>query len=187
MDLSRCLFHARSPAHAGQDQLVPLSDLRSSDPAAYRRALAKYDDTPARRRLPETWIPLLEARWTEVVFLSPVAPHAIWSAWRDIAGVELPAQEFWAIPARTVHRAAVLDRHLTASGDPIDPAEVTAFDPGTHRAAMHAPARNRDWVAQLAAQGKRGAWFHGTPHVLTAAPVPLASAAVIDWREPPTD
>lgn len=92
MDPQRCVVHARTAANAAADSVLPLSELAASDPAAYERALAKYDDTPERRRLRDTWIPLLEARWTEAVFLTPIHPHAIWRAWRDITGTELPSQ-----------------------------------------------------------------------------------------------
>ena len=64
------------------DALVPASDLAALDPAGYARAMAKYDDTPERQRLRATEIPGLARTWTEVVFLSPVHPHAIWRAWR---------------------------------------------------------------------------------------------------------
>lgn len=148
------------------------------------RAIAKYDDTPEHRRLRDTWIPVLEARWTEAVFFSPIRPHAIWRAWRDIAGVELPSQEFWVIPVEAVGPAVVFDRHLSRTGDPIDAEEVERLDPRTYRSAAETTVRNEEWIAQLSATGKRGAWFNGTPHVLTRDPVPLASAAVIDWLEP---
>ena len=145
VDLSRCVFHARTPGNAGAERLEPLSALRTTSPEAYARAIAKYDDTPERRRLPSTRIPLLDVRWIEAVFLSPVRPHAIWTAWREIGGVDLPAQKFWAIPSTTPGSAA--------------------------------------WIRELAGSGRRGAWFHRTPHVLTASPVPLGPAAVVDWRE----
>lgn len=184
MDLERCVFHLQTGRNAMRDALSPLSALEHSDPQTFARSLAKYDDTPERRRLRETWIPVLEARWTEAVFLSPVRPHAIWSAWRDIAGVELPSQEFWAIPIGAAGPAVVLDRHSSTTGDPIRSDEVDRLDPEAYRSMEETTARNRQWIAQLSAAGKRGAWFHGIPHVLTRGPVPLASAAVVDWRDP---
>src|SRR5690625_6306709 len=93
MDLERCVFHARSSRNASADELTSLSALAFSNPDAYADALSKYDDTPERRRLRDTWIPLIEAAWTDVVFLSPIRPHAIWRAWRSVAGVELPRSE----------------------------------------------------------------------------------------------
>lgn len=183
MDLERCVFHARTDQNAGVDELRPLSGLEHTDPRAFARALAKYDDTPERRRLRETWIPILEVRWTEAVFLSPVRPHAIWRAWRDIAGVDLPSQEFWAVPVDEIGSAVVLDRQRSTTGDPIETEEVEHLDPGTYRSMSETTRRNREWIAQLSSEGKRGAWFNGIPHVLTRGPVTLAFAAVIDWSE----
>ncbi|MGP9681975.1 hypothetical protein [Brachybacterium sp. AOP3-A1-3] len=180
----RCVFHARTAANAAADSVLPLSDLATSDPAAYERALAKYDDTPERRRLRDTWIPLLEARWTEAVFLTPIHPHAIWRAWRDIAGTELPSQEFWAIAIDDVHRPVLFERRLSTTGEPIDPREVEAVDPQSFTTAHETTPRSADWIAHLAETGRRGAWFHGTPHVLTRRPVPVGSAQLIDWQHP---
>ncbi|WP_114855931.1 hypothetical protein [Brachybacterium sp. YJGR34] len=183
-DHRRCVFHLRSAAHAGLEELHPLSALQHADPEAYATAIAKYDDTPQRRRLPETWIPVIDARWTEVIFLTPIHPHAIWSAWRDIAAVELPAQEFWAIGVEEIGPAVVLDRRLTRSGEPIDPREVSTLRTDEYCAEKETTARNAEWIAQLAREHRRGAWFHGTPHVLTRGPVALGSAEVVDWRDP---
>lgn len=183
MDLERCVFHARTSENSGADALRPLSTLEHTDPHAYARALAKYDDTPERRRLRETRVPVLEVRWTEVVFLSPIRPQAIWQAWQDVAGIELPPQEFWAVPVDEIGSAVVLDRYLSTTGDPIEDEEVELLDSGSYRSAAGTTARSREWIARLSASGKRGAWFHGTPHVLTRGPVPLASATVIDWSE----
>lgn len=182
MDLERCVFHQRTGGNADAEALHPLSALEKLDPDAYARAFAKYDDTLERRRLRETWIPGIEAGWTEVVFQTPLRPHVIWQAWKDIAGVELPSQEFWAIPIEAIGDAVTLDRQLTSTGDPIDPREVASIDVAAYRSQTETTSRNRQWIAELAAVGKRGAWFNGTPHVLTRGPVPLRTAEVIDWR-----
>lgn len=184
MDLQHCVFHARTSSNAAADELVPVSALRHTDPEAFFSAIAKYDDSPERQRLRDTWIPTLEARWTDVVFLSPIHPHAIWRAWRDVAGIDLPSQEFWAIPVEDVGRAVIFDRHLSSSGDPIDPREIAELDPGDYRAAQETTPKSIEWIKHLAGENKRGAWFHGTPHILTRGPVSLESAAVIDWQQP---
>ena len=184
MTPERCVFHARTRHNAEAHELHPLSAFERTNPRAFAAAIAKYDDTPERRRLRETWIPVLEAMWTGVVVLSPVQPHAIWEAWRTIAGVELPGQEFWAIPVEDLGPAVVFDRHLSGTGEPIDPQEIDALDVAAYRSLDETTPRNARWIAELARANKRGAWFNGTPHVLTKEPVPLHSAEVIDWRAP---
>jgi hypothetical protein len=69
----RYLFHT----HTNDTQLVALSALARTNPAAFSTALRKYDDAPERRRLPRPWVPLLNCRWADVVFLSPVHPIRI--------------------------------------------------------------------------------------------------------------
>ena len=167
------------------DALVPASDLAALDPAGYAQAIAKYDDTPERQRLRATEIPGLARTWTEVVFLSPVHPHAIWRAWREIRGKELPRAEFWAIPVDDLPAGTVvLDRTVTSTGDPIDASEVAPFHPASFVTATEAPAANRAWLEEMVRRGVSGAWFHGIPHVLAPAAVPLGNARVIGWEEP---
>jgi len=178
------VFHAQVLLAAGTRELMPAADLAAADPAAYAAALAKYDDTPERRRLRETRIPVVDRLWTEVVFLSPVHPHAIWRAWRDITGRERLSMPFWAIPISALPDGCVLlDRSITRTGDPIDPEEVRPLEPGSFRTAMETTPRNREWLASLAASGRSGAWFHGIPHVLAPGRVPLGDAGVIDWAD----
>lgn len=179
----RVVFHQR--VELVGDVLVPASDLADIDPAGYARAMSKYDDTPERQRLKVTEIPGLARTWTEVVFLSPVHPHAIWRAWREIRGRELPRAEFWAIPADDLpHGTLVLDRTVSAVGDPLDPAEVAPFDPASFTTATEVPAANRAWLEEMVRRGVSGAWFHGIPHVLAPGAVPVRGARLIGWEEP---
>ncbi|WP_292863813.1 hypothetical protein [Microbacterium sp.] len=148
--------------------------------------MRKYDDTPERRRLATTRIPLIDRAWTEVVFLSPVHPRAIWQTWLDVSGSPLPRAEFWEIPVELLpDDAVILDRTVSAVGDPIDLAELVRFDAERFRTALQTTAANRAWLAKLAAGGLRGAYFHGIPHVLTAGPVPLKGARLISWDAAP--
>lgn len=180
------VFHACVPLAPGTSSLLPVSALAAVDGDAHRAALEKYDDTPERRRLRDTVIPGMGRQWTEVVFLSPVHPHAIWQAWAEIRGRRRPPMEFWAIPAADLPEGSVvLDRTLTATGDPIDPREVTPFDRASHRAALTTTPQNRAWLEQCARRGVSGAWFHGIPHVLAPDPVPLEHARIVSWEVAP--
>ncbi|WP_228375903.1 hypothetical protein [Microbacterium enclense] len=186
MDATNCVFHARVALAPGTDSLMPASALADVDAAASRAALAKYDDTPERRRLRDTVVPGLGRSWTEVVFLSPVHPHAVWRAWREITGRERAPMDFWAIPADDLPvGTVVLDRTSTRTGEPIDPREVTPFVPSGHRAALSTTAANRSWLEDCARRKVSGAWFHGIPHVLAPGAVPLRRARVISWSDPP--
>lgn len=186
MDATDCVFHARVGLAEGTSALLPMSDLARIAPQASRAALAKYDDTAERRRLRDTVIPGLDRTWTEVVFLSPVHPHAIWQAWLEIRGRERPPLEFWAIPAADLpDGSVVLHRTLTATGDPIDPREVLPFDRASHRAALTTTPQNRAWLEECARRGVSGAWFHGIPHVLAPGSVPLDRARVVSWEVAP--
>lgn len=184
--MPQTLFHVRTPLVDGTAALLPLSDLATVDPVAHAVAIAKYDDTPERRRLRDTRIPLVDRLWTEVVFLSPVHPHAIWRAWREITGRERATWEFWAIKANVLPSGSVwLDRTLTQTGESIDPREVSPFDRARYQTMTATTSANRAWLEQLAASGHSGAWFQGIPHVLAPTAVPLAAAEVVDWRDAP--
>lgn len=179
------VFHTRVELAPGTDRLIALSALAELDPVAHESALARYDDTAERRRLRDTVIPILDRKWTEVVFLSPVHPHAIWTAWRELAGRELPPMEFWAIPVESLPTDTVIfDRTLSAVGERIRPEEVATLDPASFRTALETTPGNREWLANLAASGKTGAWFNRTPHVLSGSAVSLADAEVMNWAAP---
>lgn len=184
----RDVFHVRTPLAPGTDSLLPLSALKTLDPDAYAGAMAKYDDTPDRRRLRDTVVPVIERAWTEVVFLSPVHPHATWRTWRELSGRSLPRVEFWAIPAADLPAdTVVFDRQRSLTGDPIDPRDVASFDPDSYEAALEVPPANREWLENLVAAGHSGAWFNLIPHVLTAGPVPLTNARVLSWDDEPVN
>lgn len=182
----QAVFHMRTPLAAGTDELLPVDALREIDPEAYARAIAKYDDTPERRRLRDTAIPGTGRSWTQVVFLSPIHPHAIWDTWRSITGKELPPMEFWQIPVRSLPEGCVVfDRQVSVTGEAIDPSEVVALDVEQFTTAVETTPENRDWLEDLAARGHRGALFNKTPHVLSPEPVRLERAQVIDWEQTP--
>nr|WP_274637520.1 hypothetical protein [Microbacterium bovistercoris] len=180
----RHVFHTRVDLAADTTALVPLSDLATIDTAAYEAAIAKYEGSPERRRLRDTVIPLLHLGWTEVVFLSPIHPHASWQAWQEITGEALPRVEFWAIPIDDLPDDAVIfDRTTSVVGEAIDPTEVVPLNRASFLTSMGVPDRNRQWLRELAGSGRRGAWFNRLPHVLTAGPVTLDHAQVISWVE----
>lgn len=182
---AQVVFHAVTKLVDGTDRLIPLSDLAAIDPPTHAHAMSKYDDTPERRRLAQTRIPLIDRGWTDVVFLSPIHPHAFWSAWRDVSGDELPPVEFWQIPLHAVPTdAVVFDRSTSTVGDPIHEHEVTLLDRSAYRASTRTTDANREWLRGLAQRGKRGAWFNLTPHVLTAGPISLEDATVVSWERP---
>lgn len=179
----RCVFHARTSQNAQARELIPLSALRERDPGAYARAIAKYDGTPERRSLPGTRIPHMDVTWIDVVFLTPIRPHAIWQAWLEETGTALATQEFWAIPIHDVPDPYLFDRSLSSTGDPIDEREVSRVLAEQYTSSPITTAGNRAWLHDLAGSGRRGAWFHRTPHVLSRGPVPLTRAHIVSWDD----
>jgi hypothetical protein len=184
----REVFHAQVKLLPGTRDLLPLDDLAELDPATYEAGLAKYRGSPERERLRETVVPLLNRRWTQVVFLSPVHPHAIWRTWFELTGQRLPSVEFWSIPVdRLPQPSVVFDRTISTVGDPIESSEIVPLDVPTFRTSLDTTAANRAWLESLSATGRQGAWFHGVPHVLVGARVPLTGARVVSWHEDPPD
>ncbi|WRS31054.1 hypothetical protein U6G28_05060 [Actinomycetaceae bacterium MB13-C1-2] len=178
------VFHMCVPLAEGTDRLFPLEDLATLAPNVYEAAAAKYKDYSKRKALRDTAMPGLDKKWSQVVFLTPVDPRAIWRRWLDRTGEKLPPVKFWAIDPKGIdERSVLLERTVSCKGAPIDPREVTRFNRESFETVVKLPAASEEWLDALANSGRKGAWFNGQPHVLVPAPVSLEGAEVIDWSE----
>lgn len=178
------LFHICVPLAEGTDRLYPLADLAAIAPDAYRDAAAKYEGSPERVALRDTVVPGLGKKWSEVVFLTPVDPRAIWKGWLDRTGQRLPSVKFWSIDPRSIdERSVVFSRTVSSVGEPIDPSEVAPFNRELFETMVELPAASEEWLDELVNSGRKGAWFNRQPHVLVPTPVSLEGAEVIDWSK----
>lgn len=169
------LYHALSAEMQGS-ALVPLRELRQVDPAAYTRAMAKYDDHPDRKRIPVRPISLLDCQWQDVVQCCPIHPHLLWRAWRDV-GVERESKRFVEIPRSLVAHLEAVTFDRDGGGEEV----YTPVDWSTFRNVTEVSEATRAWYAKLAAMSRKGADFIGVPHVMIRGSIDIANLPVIDW------
>jgi len=178
------LYHAVPDEIVG-GQLHPLARLREIAPLSYEAAVAKYRDDPRRALIPRRHIAKINCIGEDVINLSPIDPRAVHRAWRDL-GVDLAPAEWFAIPAERLDRPPAVmtrpDRMTGPVGEDLGDDAVSWFDPDSYRELTQLPERTRRWCAELAASGRRGAWFVGVPHVLVKGSVPIAGLERFDWR-----
>ena len=176
------VYHA-CPAEMLGVTLYPLADLKILYPKLYARERSKYDDHPARKRIPWARVAKLECSRQETLNFAPIHPHLIYRAWADL-GVTLPSALWFRIPVeRFAELPAVVFVPSGAVGDDIPDADVRWFDPRTYYELTLPPA-TLEWYRELHTKGKRGAWFARVPHVLVNGPVSVAGLEPFDWSVP---
>jgi hypothetical protein len=174
-----CIYHWRQPDFAGHT-LYPQSRLHEVDPALAQAARARY---AGRDHLLEERIPLLDVRWSEVVFCATIHPHHLYRALAALGDRPNPARGFFAIPAKRLRGLPAVIwsfRH-----DDLLPEDVAPFDPDAYTELTTLPAETAAHYAAALAAGRRPFLFQHLPHVLIAAPLDVRDVAVIPWSQPP--
>ena len=176
------LYHLKPEPMRG-DTLYPLNQLKHVDPALYRRQLAKYDDHPRRKTLPNRVIPKLDCLWNDVLHFSPVHPCLIYQAWLEL-GKKLKETTFYRVPVAQVaaHPAVIytlpqkkqLDTNLPESC--VEWLDTTAF---TELEVL--PPATVEWYARLRRRKQVGGFFVGIPHVLVKGAVKINEENSIGW------
>ncbi len=122
-DKSGTLFHAQPPIMYG-NKLVPLASLKELNYDAYANVRRKYE---GRMNVLETVIPILNCRWDEVIFLSPIAPITFAEVLTRLQYQVLPSRYFAFDPYKTdLARAVTLtyDTKGVAVYKPFDQYEI---------------------------------------------------------------
>lgn len=177
------VYHAR-PAEMLGVTLYSLADLKTLHPVLYARELCKYNDHPARKRIPWARVAKLECSRQETPNFAPIHPHLIYRAWADL-GVTLPSTLWFRIPVeRFAKLPAVIFVPSGAVGGDIPDADVRWFDSETYHELTELPPTTLEWYRELHTKGKRGAWFARAPHVLVKGPVSVAGLRPFDWSVP---
>ena len=165
------------------DTLYPLNELKHIDAELYRRQLAKYDDHPRRRQLPNRVIPKLDCLWNDVLHFSPAHPCLIYQAWLEL-GKTLKETTFYRVPVARVaaHPAVVytLPKDIPF-GVNLPESCIERFDVPTFTELKTLPPATLEWYAKLHSQQQVGAFFVGVPHVLVKGSVTVSDEDTITW------
>lgn len=165
------------PADVRGTTLYPLNHLRDIYPDLFEREIAKYDDHPQRRLLPETRLPVLNRLWNDVIHTAPIHPHLLYRAWIERGAFVNPDCRFFQIP---------VDRVAMHTAGWMVERNVTLIDWNVYTELTTVPAETLAWYERLVAQGKHGADFVGVPHVLVTDQIDIAGLAPIRWSDPVT-
>ena len=178
------VYHQVPPGMVGET-LYPLKTLERLEPTLYKAQIAKYNDHPARQRIPYQSIPKLGCSRAETLNFAPLHPRHIYLEWETL-GVTLPEVRWYKIPVRHIaHLPAVIYKpgEERSVGDDIPEDRVDVFNPATYEELTALPQKTRDWYLSLHTRGRKGAWFAHVPHVLVRGAVSVREAEVIDWRD----
>jgi len=139
----------------------------------------KYNDTAGRKNLTEKTIPPLDnAKWNDVIHLTPIHPSVTRKALIEAGRENPPDWEYFEIDPHS------LDIENTtvylAKGDDIN-AELTSddftkFNPSEITKYSELPKETRDHYKDFIKQGKNPFLTHKVPHILSKTPIDISRA-----------
>ncbi len=138
-------------------------------PEAYGREVRKYEGREADL---EDYIPPLDCRWGDVLFLSPIHPAMLRSAIEEAGGTSHTWPKAYEIDSY------VLDPALMAVWIPADhfggPETYRAFDPAELAQYSSLPERAHDYYRESYARGVTPFLYGYVPHMLYQGSIDLS-------------
>jgi hypothetical protein len=179
------VYHLVPPDMQGET-LYPLAQLQALWPEVYARAIAKYDDDPGRKRLPQRVIPKLGCLWNDVVQCASLPPYHLYQALIDRGLTVSPTLRFYRIPVERLDGKplAVFYSDPPAGRDvgaPLHDSEIDLLTVRGYREQTALSARTQAWFDHLAASGKVFGLFVGVPHILVQGSIDVRGVPVITW------
>lgn len=168
------------------ETLYPLNQLKTRWPEVYAKAIAKYDDDPGRRLLPQLVIPKLGCLWNDVVMCASLHPYRLYQALTERGMRVSPALRFYQIPVERLEGKplAVYYSDPPAGRDvgmPLNDSEIDLLTVRGYREQTALSARTLAWFDHLADVGKVFGLFVGVPHILVQGSIEVSSVPVITW------
>ncbi|GCE51024.1 hypothetical protein EI42_04992 [Thermosporothrix hazakensis] len=179
------IYHCCSPALQG-DTLYPLNMLKELYPALYDREIQKYNDTPARKKLPSLRIPRLNCLWNDVIFCLPLHPYYIYHELQYRSIPVSPDKAFLRIPLEYIRDlpTAIYYDSIGPSPETILEEKVEWLDHSNYRELSTVPQQTLDWYDLLVQRKLQRGFFSGIPHILVKGAIPIQGLQVISWSDP---
>ncbi len=170
------------------ENLYPLNQLRMRWPDVYARAIAKYDDDPARKLVPQRVIPKLGCLWNDVVQCAGLHPHHLYQALTERGMNISPNLRFYQIPIDRLEGKPLAVYYSDPPegrevGAALDDSEIDLLDVQAYREQSQLTARTLNWYDHLASVGKVFGLFVGVPHIMVQGSIDVRGVPVITWGE----
>ena len=181
------LYHVVPKDMVGS-QLIPLNNLKESQPEIYKKEIAKYNDHPQRKRLPNTKIPKLDCLWNDVVQLCPIHPNMIYQGWLYVGKTITRSLQFFQIPITEIQDKPTAIYHYYPDhtvGTPFKDKNFELIRVEDYKELTALPNKTLKWYQLLHEEGKFGAHFHAMPHIMVKGNVNISHSRIIDWKESP--
>jgi hypothetical protein len=166
--------------------LYPLNELKSRWPDVYARAIAKYDEHPGRKLLPQRVIPKLGCLWNDVVQCAGLHPKLLYQALTERGLTVSSNLHFYQIPVERLDGKPLVVFYSDPPdgrdvGAPLDDSEIDLLTVHEYREQTMLTARTLAWFDHLAAVGKVFGLFVGVPHILVQGSIDVHGVQVITW------
>lgn len=173
------IYHQQPTSMRGST-LYPLNQLKEIAPDIYSQQIKKYDDRPY---LLKRKIALLDCYWNDVLHCSSIHPTHIYQVWANY-GIELNSTLKWfKIPLKHIRASsAVIYKNIPhQSKSTLLEQAFEPLNPSIYKELEALPETTLDFYQHLIAQGKRGGFFHGVPHVLVKASIDISGIELVNW------
>ncbi len=168
------------------ETLYPLNQMKTMWPEVYAKAIAKYDDHPGRKLLPQLVIPKLGCLWNDVVQCASLHPHHLYQALIERGMTLSPNLRFYQIPIERLEGKPLAVYYSDPPegrdvGAPLDDSEIDLLDVRGYREQTTLTARTLAWFDCLATVGKAFGLFVGVPHILVQGSIDVRGVPTVTW------
>lgn len=182
-DTTHYLWH-HVPLHMRGHQLWPLKALAEVEPEIAAHHRAKYQ---GREHIAELYIPLLDCRWDEVIFLSPIHPQLLTNAMEE-AGHSVHGRSVYQIPSEILseHEVVWFDPKKSGPKGEVTPASVWKWNMASHT-SQQLSDQAMPYYQQCLASGRRPLILATELHVIVRGytrdgrpnPIDISAAEII--------
>lgn len=171
-------------------QLIPLNELKKSEPELYTEAIQKYNDHPERSKLLVKQIPKLDCLWNDVLHFLPIHPSHIYEGLQTLGIRTKTNLLFYEIPVDRLSANQNVIYHYRKENyqgpaAPIDPIEIEVFDPMNNTIPNRLPTDTLHYFQEEHAKGNRFGMFPYIPHILSLGTVDISDVRIVNWSKSP--
>ncbi|WP_218839244.1 group-specific protein [Evansella halocellulosilytica] len=181
------VYH-RVPADMTGQKLLPLNELKKSQPELYDKYTKKYMDHPKRKHLLMRKIPKLNCYWNDVIHLLPIDPTKVYGALRE-AGMNEKDMLFYQIPLSLFPDHAQFAFYhyrpeaYEGPGSDMKDSEITLVNRDHFQCVEYIRKETKSYYEESIRENRPFGLFHYIPHIFYRGSINITETEIISWKE----